>query len=123
MAISTIGLQSQQSDCNLRNQTAISAIRMQSSCIAVRLHQLWLQSQNIVYNLHNLTAISTIRVQYLQSELNTLQHAWVHVEGWDMYMQDNDYNDNNKVMNDNDNDDNENDYNDNDNDYNDNDND
>ena len=35
-----------------------------------------------------------------------------------MYMQDNDYNDNNKVMNDNDNDDNENDYNDNDNDYN-----
>ena len=33
------------SDGNLHNQTAISAIRLQSSCIAVRLHQLWLQSQ------------------------------------------------------------------------------
>ena len=33
------------SEGNLHNQTAISAIRLQSSCIAVRLHQLCLQSQ------------------------------------------------------------------------------
>ena len=47
-------------------------------------------------------AISAISVQSPQSD-------WVHVEGWDMYMQDNDYNDNNMVKNDNDNDYNEND--------------
>ena len=35
-----IKLQSQQSDCNLSNQTAISAIRLQSSCIAVWLCRL-----------------------------------------------------------------------------------
>jgi len=39
-AISAIRLQSQQSECNLSNQTAISAIRLQSSCIAVWLCRL-----------------------------------------------------------------------------------
>ena len=39
-AISAIRLQSQQSECNLSNQTAISAIRLQSSCIAAWLCRL-----------------------------------------------------------------------------------
>ena len=49
MAISTIRLQSLQSDSNLHNQTAVSTIRQQS-----------LQSD---CNLHNRTAIYTIRLQ------------------------------------------------------------
>ena len=50
-AISAIRLQFQQSDCNLSNQTAISAIR--------------LQSQQSDCNLSNQTAISTINEQIL----------------------------------------------------------
>merc|ERR1712004_876657 len=49
-------LQSQQSDCNLSNQTAISAIR--------------LQSQQSDCNLHNQTAIFAIRLQSQQSDCN-----------------------------------------------------
>ena len=50
--------------CNLSNPTAISAIRLQSSWIAVRLHRLiWIAKQNC-----NQIAISTIRLQSPQSE-------------------------------------------------------
>merc|ERR1711989_201556 len=49
-------LQSQQSDCNLSNRTAISAIR--------------LQSQQSDCNLSNWTAISAIRLQSQQSDCN-----------------------------------------------------
>ena len=49
-------LQSPQSDCNLSNHTAISAIR--------------LQSQQSDCNLSKQTAISAIRLQYQQSDCN-----------------------------------------------------
>ena len=55
-AISTIQLQSPQSNCNPSNQTAISAIRLQSP-----------QSDS---NLYNWTVISTNRLQSPQSDCN-----------------------------------------------------
>ena len=85
---SAIRLQSQQSDCNLSNQTAISAIRLQSpqsmnrfyhvvhigvhipECVKHPAHCLRLQSQQSDCNLSNQTAIPTIRLQYSQSDCN-----------------------------------------------------
>merc|ERR1711989_93593 len=92
-------LQSQQSDCNLSNKTAISAIRLQSlqsdcnlcnqnktrrnmaeslcrvvaryvSCGTFAISAIGLQSQQSDCNLCNQTAISAIRLQSQQSDCN-----------------------------------------------------
>ena len=66
MAISTIRLQSLQSDSNLHNQTAVSTIQQQS-----------LQSD---CNLHNRTATSTIRLQCRRIAV----WLWrLHMDCWD----------------------------------------
>merc|ERR1711994_902504 len=82
-----IKLQSQQSDCNLSNQTAISTIRLQSSqsmnrfyhvvhigvhipeCVKHPAHCFRLQSQQSDCNLSNQTAISATRLQSPQSTI------------------------------------------------------
>ena len=87
--ISTIRLQSPQSDCNLSNQTAIPTIRLQYSqsmnrfyhvvhigvhipeCVKHPAHCLRLQSQQSDCNLSNLTAISVIRLRSQQSDCNS----------------------------------------------------
>ena len=92
-AISAIRLQSQQSDCNLSNQTAISTITLQSSqsmnrfypvvhigvhipeCVKHQSHCLRLQFQQSDCNLSNQTAISAIRLQSPQSDCN-LHNQW-----------------------------------------------
>ena len=76
------------SDCNLSNQTAISAIRLQSpqsmirfyhvvplgvhipECVKHPAHRFRLQSQQSDCNLSNKTAISAIRLQFQQSDCN-----------------------------------------------------
>ena len=88
-------LQSPQSDCNLSNHTAISAIRLQSQqsmirfyhvvhigvhipeCVKHPAHCFRLQSPQSDCNLSNQTAIPTIRLQYSQS-MNRFYHV-VHI--------------------------------------------
>merc|ERR1712004_714859 len=72
-AISAIKLQSQQSDCNLSNQTAISTIRLQSPQSECRDHATSPRSpgtDNCICKLRNFfqSAISAIRVQSQQSD-------------------------------------------------------
>ena len=69
-------LQSQQSDCNLSNQTVISASRLQSQQSDCNLSNqtaistIQLQSPQSKCNLRNPTAIQTIRLQSPQSDCN-----------------------------------------------------
>ena len=69
-------LQSQQSDCNLSNLTAIPTIRLQSPQSNCNLRNLTaipairLQSQQSDCNLHNQTAISTIGLLSPQTDCN-----------------------------------------------------
>ena len=96
MAISTIRQQSQQSDCNLSNQTAISAIRIKhlATCLtpcwgpgcvykswgAFAISAIWLQSQQSDCNLSNQTAISAI---WLQSQRIAVWLLRLQSDCWD----------------------------------------